>query len=209
MKLFEHQETEKTLDRLPELPPGVEIPDDISGIHPPTTLKPSGGVRWMRWLAAIVLLGGAGVLAAVLLSDSGTDTETPVDYMEVYGTDNPTFVEGSVGPGTVQIIAPERSYMELYGTDNPVLIPDAVELVVVDLPSGQFWIEATVDAEAGEYMRLYGTDNPVFPSEPSLMDKYGTDNPIIVESMMFEGNMTQLPEGVSPDGTVWADHPGS
>ena len=208
MKLFEHQETEKTLDRLPDLPPGVEVPDDISGIHPPTTSKPTAGVRWMRWLAAIVLLGGAGVLAAVLLSDSGTDTQTPVDYMEVYGTDNPTFVEGSVGPGTVQIIAPERSYMELYGTDNPVLIPDAVEFVVVDLPSGQFWIEATVDAEAGEYMRLYGTDNPVFPPEPSYMDQFGTDNPVFVEPT-FEGNMTQLPGGVSSEGTVWADLPGS
>ena len=167
MKLFEHQETEKTLDRLPDLPPGVEVPDDISGIHPPTTLKPTtGGVRWMRWLAAVVLLAGAGVLTAVLLRSDNSD-QTPVDLMEVYGTDNPAFVEGNPGPRSVEIVAPV-DYMAVYGTDNPVFAPE---------PAG----DDPVDT--GELMRLYGTDNPVFAPEPSYMELYGTDNPVFVEPL--------------------------
>ncbi len=77
MKLYEHPKTEETLDRLPELPEGVVVPDDISGLQPPTTLKPAAGaVRWMRWLAAIVVLGAVGVLAAVLLTGSDNAIET-------------------------------------------------------------------------------------------------------------------------------------
>ena len=160
MKLFEHHETEKTLDRLPELPPDVEVPDDIRTLQPPTTLKPTaGGVRWMRWLAAAVLLAAAGVVTAALLRSDEAD-ETPVDYMETYGTDNPTFVEGAE-PGTVEIVATE-DYMALYGTDNPVFVP-AAEVVTTD-----------------DYMVLYGTDNPVFFPEASYMELYGTDNPVMI-----------------------------
>jgi hypothetical protein len=187
MKLFEHPETEKTLDRLPGLPPGVEVPDDISGIEPPTTLKPTaGGIRWMRWLAAIVLLGAAGVVTAVLVR-SDDATETPDDYMEAYGTDNPTFVPEAAGPGTVDIVA-TVDYMELYGTDNPVFVPEAA---VAD------------NVNAGDYMRLYGTDNPVFVPEaagpgtvdivgavpPSSMELYGTDNPVFVPGASVADNV--------------------
>jgi len=165
MKLLEHTETEKTLDRLPDLPPGVEVPDDISGLEPPATAKPrTAAVRWMRWLTAIVLLGGAGALAAVLLTGSETTDETPVvDYMTTYGTDNPAFVEGGAGPGTVEIVAP-TDYMALYGTDNPTFVPEVTDTV-----------------DTGEYMALYGTDNPDFTPEPTYMDLYGTDNPDFVE----------------------------
>ena len=163
MKLFERHDTKETLDRLPEMPPGVEVPDDISGLHPPATEQPtSGGVRWMRWLAAILLLGAAGVVAAVVLT-SGDETDD-VDYMQMYGTDNPTFVEGTAGPGTVEIVAPDSSFFEMYGTDNPVIVPGA--------PGPNFVAE--------DYMALYGTDNPDFLPEPSYMDLYGTDNPTFV-----------------------------
>lgn len=146
MKLFEHQETDKTLDRLPELPPDVQVPDDISGIEPPATKQTTGGVRWMRWLAAIVLLGGAGVLTAVLLSNDAD--ETPVDYMETYGTDNPVILSEGAEPGTVDIVAGEN-YMALYGTDNPAFLPE---------PSS---------------MELYGTDNPVFVTDEQVdVDSY-------------------------------------
>jgi hypothetical protein len=161
MKLFEHPEEEKTLDRLPDLPEGLEVPDDISGLHPPTTPQPTtGGVRWMRWLAAVVLLAGAGVLTAVLVRGDNPDP-AQVDYLEVYGTDNPTFVEGNA-PGSVEIVA-TVDYMEVYGTDNPVFVPAGADV-----------------ADTGEFMRLYGTDNPTFV-EPSYMELYGTDNPTFVE----------------------------
>ena len=57
-----------------------------------------------------------------------------LEPMELYGTDNPVFVE-------------EAQPMELYGTDNPVIVPEAD-------------VADTVDT--GEYLDLYGTDNPVF-----------------------------------------------
>jgi hypothetical protein len=168
MKLFEHPENVKTLDRLPDLPEGVEVPDDASGLDTPTAKKPTtGGVRWMRWLTAIVLLlGAAGLITAMVLrGDNADQTQDPVDYMQMYGTDNPAFVEGSSGPGTVEILAPARPFMELYGTDNPVFVP-----------------QADVDpVDTGEFMRLYGTDNPEFLPEPSPMELYGTDNPTIIE----------------------------
>lgn len=165
MKLFERHETDKTLDRLPEMPPGLEVPDDISGLEPPTTLRPAdGGVRWLRWFVAVLLLGAAGLVTAMVVTITG-DEQAPVDYMQMYGTDNPTFVEGSSDARTVVITPAQRPYMELYGTDNPVFVPQTED----------------VDPDTGEYMRLYGTDNPEFGPEPSYMDLYGTDNPEFVE----------------------------
>ncbi len=172
MKLFEHPKTEKTLDRLPDLPPGVEVPDDISGLHPPTTVKPPAeGVRWMRWLAAIVVLVTAGVLTAVLLRSNNAD-QAPVDYMETYGTDNPAFVEGGPGPGTVEIVG-TPNLMDQYGTDNPVFVPEPTYMDLYGTDNPVFVPEPT-------YMDLYGTDNPVFVPEPTYMDQYGTDNPVLV-----------------------------
>ena len=180
MKLFEHHKAEKTVDRLPELPSGVEVPDDISGLRPPTTLKPTaGGVRWMRWLAAIVVLGAAGVLAALLLTggDDATETETAqvetgqvatqaeadlgaIDYMATYGTDNPVFLVANDYMATYgtdnPVFVVANDYMELYGTDNPVLVR-AATFADSDEFLGTF---GTVDT--GRYLELYGTDNPVF-----------------------------------------------
>ena len=77
MKVIHRHETDRTLDRLPDLPPDVRVPDDISGLEPPTTRPAAKGVRWMRWLAAFVLIGGAGVVTAVLVT--GDDTvQAPV-----------------------------------------------------------------------------------------------------------------------------------
>jgi len=195
MKLFEHQETDKTLDRLPALPPGVQVPDDISGLEPPTTKRTTGGVRWMRWLTAVVLLGGAGVLTAVLLSNDAD--ETPVDYLETYGTDNPVILDEAAEPGTVEIVATE-DFMALYGTDNPVFIMDAGSyadhiralygtgtLVVIPEANGLAGsytehVMALTGTDPGDYMALYGTDNPVFLPEPTSMELYGTDNPVFI-----------------------------
>ena len=171
MTIYETTRNTEALDRLPELPTDVQVPDDISDIHPPTTPKPTVGVRWMRWLAAIVLLGTAGVLTAVLLRNNDTE-QVPADYMEVYGTDNPAFVSGAAGAGTV-VIAGTPDLMKLYGTDNPAFMaePTLMDLYGTDNPA--FVTEPTL-------MELYGTDNPVFVTEPTLMDLYGTDNPVFV-----------------------------
>ncbi len=164
MKLFERHEAEEVQERLPQLPPGVEVPDDISGIHPPDTPTPTtGGVRWMRWLVAILLLGAAaGVAVAVMSGDDAVETpaQPTVDLMQKYGTDNPTILPDAPPPGVVEI-APAEDYMALYGTDNPVFVPGAA---------------AANSTFHGEYMRLYGTDNPTFV-EIDPMQEYGTDNP--------------------------------
>jgi hypothetical protein len=176
MKLFERHDIDTTREQLPELPPDVRIPDDISGIVPPTTtVRPeTGGVRWMRWLAVFALLAVAGLLIG--LRNNGTDT--PDDLMQYYGTDNPALVDGADGPHTVAIVGTE-DLLALYGTDNPALVPEPtfMELYGTDNPT---FVVVPGTAETGEFLHLYGTDNPVFLTEQTLMDLYGTDNPTFV-----------------------------
>ena len=201
MKLFEHREKEKALERLPDLPPGVEVPDDISGIEPPTTKPTTGGVRWMHWLAAFVLIGTAGLVTVMQLRSD--DTVDSPDLMAEYGTDNPAFVDGSPGPRVVQIGA-AGDLMERWGTDNPTFVPDAaapntaVDLMAMygtDNPAFVQGVSAPGTVEivgnpGPSHMDLYGTDNPVFVDGPSVADHqnagdymtlYGTDNPVFVD----------------------------
>jgi hypothetical protein len=176
MKLFEHHETDTKLEQLPELPHDVEVPDDISGLRRPTTLKPADGrVRWIRWLAAIVVLGAVGGIAAMLLSTSSETEEAPtaVDYLEVYGTDNPVILNEDAVAGSTEIVGTIDN-MELYGTDNPVFVEEAPLME-------QYGTDNPVFVPAIPYMELYGTDNPVFVEEAPLMEQYGTDNPVFVE----------------------------
>ncbi len=173
MKLLEYDKTERTLDQLHEFPPDVEVPDDISGLGPPTTLIPTAGrFGWMRWLAAIVVLGAAGMLAAQFLSSSDTEQVPAEDYMATYGTDNPVIVQEGAVAGTVEIVG-TPNFMTTYGTDNPVFVGEAqyMELYGTDNP---------VFVTETPYMELYGTDNPVFVGEAQFMELYGTDNPVFV-----------------------------
>ncbi len=158
MKLQER--TRETLDRLPELPEGIEVPDDVSGLtHPPAGRKVAGGIRWMRWLVALVVIAiGAGVATWYVTQGDGTDyveratgsdrhlttaaeltpAQVVVDYMDLYGTDNPTFPmvwvreQGSDRHlGAVHDLRPEWiavDYMEVYGTDNPTFVTPVTEL---------------------------------------------------------------------------------
>lgn len=152
MKLFEHEETETTLEQLPELPHDVEVPDDISSIRHPTTPRTTG-VRWIRWLAAVVVVGVIGVLGAMFLFGGETEDALTMDPMERYGTDNPVIISEGAVPAEV------AGFMDLYGTDNPVIISE--------------------DAVPVDTMDLYGTDNPSFVDRTS-MERYGTDNPVVV-----------------------------
>ena len=176
MKLFEQHETERAREQLPEMPPDVQVPDDISGLRRPTTQRPTADrIRWIRWVAAIVLVGAVGGIAAMLLSSSETDVApTAVDYMEIYGTDNPVILQDDAVAGTVEIVG-TVDYMELYGTDNPAFVettPRLMELYGTDNP--EF-------VEGAPYMELYGTDNPAFVEDAEFMELYGTDNPEFVE----------------------------
>jgi hypothetical protein len=79
MKLYEHPTTHDTKER-PKLPPGVVVPDDISGLEAPEARQPGHGrqVRWLRWMAVVVLLAvGAVVIGTLVRDDSTTTVETP------------------------------------------------------------------------------------------------------------------------------------
>jgi hypothetical protein len=182
MKLVEHDETGTTLEQLPELPDDIRVPDDISGL-PPTPRPVDGRVRWIRWLAAIVMVGLVGV--AFFLTQ--TEDIFTMDPMEQYGTDNAVVVDADAVPRSVVVTGSDQAiadaaydqfeltrsanlyedavgvggsvdYLERYGTDNPVIVGG----------------ETTPDPV--DTMDFYGTDNPV-PVDRTWMDRYGTDNP--------------------------------
>ena len=75
MKLLEGSQTDKTLDRLPDLPPDVEVPDDARALHRHVgRTQATDRVRWMRWLTAIVLLlGTAGLVTALIIRGDDAD----------------------------------------------------------------------------------------------------------------------------------------
>ena len=108
---------------------------------------------------------------AVSFPDSAqTTTVDAVDYMRLYGTDNPTFTDGSTLTG---------NHVRSSRTDNPTVTsetspPTSIALPVTTAPT-------TPNVDGGEYMRLYGTDNPSFTDGGSLTGEYtrlsGTDDP--------------------------------
>lgn len=73
MKLFERHDQE-THETLPDVPEGVTVPDDLSGLD--TTDGHRGGtrVRWLRWAAPVALVAGGALVAAVVINDNGTET---------------------------------------------------------------------------------------------------------------------------------------
>jgi hypothetical protein len=199
MKLYDRPRIDREHDELPKLPEGVEVPDDISGFHPPTTLKATGGgIRWMRWLAVILVLGAVGVVAALTIG-----SDNAVDQADVNGSDRP--------PATLENLGAEQTavdYMATYGTDNPVFVQTVPMFGPNEGPGSNSLAQARpYAAPSSEYMDLYGTDNPVFvqtvpmfgpnegpgsnslaPARPYValtseyMELYGTDNPVFVQA---------------------------
>jgi hypothetical protein len=76
----EHGDTEERTEvheDLPELPEGVTVPDDISGLELVEGAEPTGRatrIRWLPWagLAAVVVIGGLA-LVAVIRDDGGSE----------------------------------------------------------------------------------------------------------------------------------------
>lgn len=155
MKLYDRPRTKETLDRLPEMPEGVVVPDDVSGLQPPTALKATAGAyRWMRWLAAIVVLAAAGALAAVLFT--GGDNATEIAQVEELGSDRHLATMADLTFDQVEL-----NYMEVYGTDNPTFITATVPALGSDRHLATT-ADLTADQVEVDYMELYGTDNPTF-----------------------------------------------
>jgi hypothetical protein len=70
-------------EHLDELPHGVVVPDDLSGLEfaePTRSTRRAQAVRWLPWIAAFALLAvGAGIALAALLDSDDTQT-TASDY---------------------------------------------------------------------------------------------------------------------------------
>lgn len=71
------KELREAQEVLPDLPKDVTIPDDARGITHP--LRTGGGVaatgiRWMRWMPAVLLLVAGAVALGLVLRGDNTDT---------------------------------------------------------------------------------------------------------------------------------------
>ncbi|MBT8239932.1 MAG: hypothetical protein KJN63_01745 [Acidimicrobiia bacterium] len=217
MKLYERPRIDKELDRLPELPEGVEVPDDISGLVPPSTLKATGGgIRWMRWLAVILVLGAIG-LAGVLVVQSYSTTEIDQARVDVTARRHLAQLE-QMGADT-QMGATARLHLE--GLESLAALPtQAAAARQLDVTASRHLAQLEqMGAEqiAVDYMATYGTDNPVLvqtvpmfgpyegPGSNSLalprpevaptseyMDLYGTDNPVFVQAEGFGVEYTDM-----------------
>ena len=108
MKLFERH-TRETPDLrpepheyLPELPEGVTVPDDLSDMRLPVSVEPPRrptAVRWLRWVPVSLGLAAGGLVIAVVLSDAGTETVSPVIPTELIEEVDGPFPAGQ-GPGS-------------------------------------------------------------------------------------------------------------
>jgi hypothetical protein len=86
----EHGDTEERTEvheDLPELPEGVTVPDDISGLELVEGAEPTGRatrIRWLPWagLAAVVVIGGLA-LVAVIRDDGGSEPMQATSYQLV------------------------------------------------------------------------------------------------------------------------------
>ncbi len=180
MKLVEHEETGTTLEQLPELPDDVRVPDDISGL-PPTPRPVDVRVRWIRWLAAFVMVGLVGVVFFF------TQTEDNLTPMEQYGTDNAVVVDADAVPRSVVV------------TGSVDAIADAA-FEEFELTRAANLYEDAVGAGGVDYLERYGTDNPVIvggeatPDAADTMDVYGTDNPVLVDGTWMERYGTDNPD---------------
>ncbi len=84
-KLYERENLDReavkdlpeTHEVLPELPTDVTIPDDVSGITHPMRAgggRAASGIRWMRWMPAVLLLVAGAVALGLVLRGDNTDT---------------------------------------------------------------------------------------------------------------------------------------
>ena len=126
MKLFERH-TQETPDlrpeiheQLPELPEGVTVPDDLSDMRLPVSVEPTRrptAVRWLRWVPVGLGLAAGGLVIAVVLSDAGTETVSPVIQTELIEGANGPFAAGE-GPGSnsLNMMAPDARVIDVQRT---------------------------------------------------------------------------------------------
>ncbi len=103
MKVIDRGTVREAEEELPELPHGVEIPDDLRGLEPPgrpDRKRPTGTVRWLRWLPLVLLVAvGAFVAAGVVDGETG-DTTVPWSIDEGPGSSS---LDGAVATQSVAL----------------------------------------------------------------------------------------------------------
>jgi hypothetical protein len=80
MKLFERH-VQNTQETLPEIPKGITVPDDISGLEATGDRQAGTQVRWLRWAAPAAVLAAGALVGVLVVTDNGTST-TEVDVVQ-------------------------------------------------------------------------------------------------------------------------------
>ena len=136
MKLFEHPTTHETKE-LPKLPPGVVVPDDISGLETSESKqagRPGSQVRWLRWMVVVVLLAvGALVIGTLVRDDSTTTVETPSAYQLIQESIDQALLENQTTtvetPSAYQLIQESIDKALLENQTTTVETPSAYQLI--------------------------------------------------------------------------------
>ena len=80
MKVIERKTIHEAPERLPELPAGVTVPDDLSGLELRKGVgrRPTAtAVRWLRWLPVVLLLVVGAIAVGVYTADEAGETIAP------------------------------------------------------------------------------------------------------------------------------------
>ncbi len=76
----------ETHEDLPELPHDVTIPDDVSGLTHPVTAgggRAASGIRWMRWVPALLLVAACAAVVGLALRGDSADTVAPQPWITI------------------------------------------------------------------------------------------------------------------------------
>jgi hypothetical protein len=112
-------------EQLPEVPADVRIPDDISGLDERGG-RAASGVRWLRWMAPVVVVVLAVVTVALLIRDRGSDqvelAETTTSYQLVQESIEEALAER-------QVVGPNAGLAEVHTVEELAVMATSYELV--------------------------------------------------------------------------------
>ncbi len=139
----EHRETEERVpevhEDLPELPEGITVPDDISGLELTTGGAPGGrttSIRWLPWtgLAALLAIGGVALALVLANDDGGTETRATSSVLVQESVDEALAQRVAVDRGPNADLAPElmaASVPETRATSS-LLVQEAIDQALAE-----------------------------------------------------------------------------
>ena len=111
---------------LPRLPDDVTVPDDARELTEPARKggrRPASGIRWMRWIPAVILLVAGAVAAAVFLRSDSTETVV---------SETVPWIVVTTGPGS-NSLAPTGLTAEMIPWTSPTTGPGSNSLAPTGL----------------------------------------------------------------------------